>query len=183
MKKPFVIAGLAATIGLAGLGAGVAHAATSSSDSNNPMSSLVDAIATKFNLDKTQVQQVFDEQKTKMDAEREQEVKDELAQLVTDGKLTQAQSDAITTKRAELEKEREANRDSFKDKTAEERKSEMDTKRTELEQWAKDNGIDTQYLKYVFGHGPGGRGGHGPGGHNAPDDNTSDSSDNSSSDS
>jgi predicted phage gp36 major capsid-like protein len=183
MKKPFVIAGLAATIGLAGLGAGVAHAATSSSDSNNPMSSLVDAIATKFNLDKTQVQQVFDEQKTKMDAEREQEVKDELAQLVTDGKLTQAQSDAITAKRAELEKEREANRDSFKDKTAEERKSEMDTKRTELEQWAKDNGIDTQYLKYVFGHGPGGRGGHGPGGHNAPDDNTSDSSDNSSSDS
>lgn len=183
MKKPLVIAGLVATIGLAGLGAGVAHAATSSSDSDNPMTSLVDAIATKFNLDKTQVQQVFDDQHAQMEAEREQAVKDELAELVKDGKITQAQSDAITAKRAELQKEREANRDSFKDKTAEERKTEMEAKRTEIEQWAKDNGIDTQYLKYVFGHGPGGRGGHGPFGHGGPDEDKSSSSDSSSSDS
>lgn len=176
MKKPFVIAGIATTIGLASLGAGVANAATSTSDTDtNPMSSLVDKIATKFNLDKTQVQQVFDEQKTEMDAEREQKAKEDLAQLVTDGKLTQAQSDAITAKRAELDKTREANRDSMKDKTADERKTAMEAERTALEQWAKDNGIDTQYLKYVFGHGPGGHGGPGGPRGEKPSDNSDDS--------
>lgn len=169
MKKILAIAGIATTIGLAGLGAGVAHAAATSTNdnTNHPMSKLVDAIATKFNLDKSQVQQVFDDQKAAMDAERDDQVKDELAQLVKDGKLTQTQADAITAKRAELEKNREANRDTMKDKTASERKTAMEAERTALEQWAKDNGIDTQYLKYVFGHGPGGPGG--PGGHRGED--------------
>ena len=178
MKKQFVAAAVATTVGLAGLGAGVANAATSDASSTNPMSSLVDALSTKFNLDKTQVQAVFDEQKTMREAEREQEVKDELTQLFKDGKLTQAQSDSITAKRAELQKEREANKESFKDKTAAERKTARETKRTELETWAKDNGIDTQYLKYVFGHGPGGRGHHGGPRGDGPDDaNKSTSSD------
>ncbi len=44
----------------------------------------------------------------------------------------------------------------MKDKTDEERKSAMEAKRTELEQWAKDNNIPMQYLR-----GSGGPGGHG----------------------
>ena len=158
MKKHLVVAGIATAVGITGLtGIGVANAATDTS-STNPMSSLVDAIATKFNLSKSDVQKVFDEQHTKMEADREARIKDEVAQLVTDGKLTQDQADKINAKRAELEKEREAAKSSDSTKTRAEMKSERDAKRTELETWAKDNGIDSAYLRYVFGGGHG----HGP---------------------
>jgi hypothetical protein len=52
-------------------------------------------------------------------------------------------------------------------------KTEMDAKRTALETWAKENGIDSQYLRYVFGghHGHGG-----PGGMRGGDDSTTDTS-------
>lgn len=163
INKALAIAGVTASVAAAGLvGMGAASAATTSTTSNNPMSSLVTAIAEKFNLKTSDVQAVFDEQRTAMEAEREAEVKTELAELVKDGKLTQAQSDAITTKRAELEKEREANRvsDQSSTKTDAERKTEMETRKTELDSWLKEQGIDTQYAYLVMG---GGRG-HGPGG-------------------
>lgn len=162
MKKHLAIAATAATIGLAGLGAGVAHAATTDSTKTDRMSSLVDKIATKFNLNKTEVQQVFDTQKTEMQAERETQVKADIAKLVTDGKITQAQADAINTKRAELEKTREANKDTMKNATKDERKAAMDEHKTDLEAWAKQNNIDSQYLRYVMG------GGHGHGGPGGP---------------
>lgn len=170
MKKPLLIAGVVSTIGLAGLGAGVAQAATSSDSDKAPMSGLVDAIATKFNLDKTQVQQVVDEQRTQMEAEREEKIKSQLNTLVKDGKITQAQADAITTKRAELHKEREANKDSADDKTAAERKTDREAKKTALETWAKEQGIDSKYLRYVFGHGHGGPGMRGDKPADVPDD-------------
>jgi len=162
MKKQLVVAGIVAGIATAGvMGVGIANAAAdTSTTTTNPMSSLVDAIASKFNLNKTEVQAVFDAQRTQMEANREATVKKEVAQLVTDGKITQAQADKINAKRAELQKEREANKDTVSTKTREEMKTEMDAKRTELEQWAKDNGISTDYLRYVFG---GGRGHGGPG--------------------
>jgi competence protein ComGC len=165
MRKHLAIAATAATIGLAGIGAGVAHAATSSSATNtDPMSSLVDAIATKFNLNKNDVQQVFDTQKAQRDADRETKIKAEVAQLVTDGKITQAQADLINEKRAELQKQRETDKTSFDSMTDTERKTAMDKKRTDLESWAKQNNIDTQYLRYAMG------GGHGHGGPGGPRD-------------
>lgn len=158
MKKSLIAASVAAAIGTAGVIGVTAVNAATTTDTTNPMSSLVEAVASKFNLNKTEVQAVFDEQKTKMEAERETKVKEEVAQLVTDGKITQAQADKINAKRAELQKEREANKDAASTKTREEMKTEMDTQRTELEKWATDNGISTDYLRYVMG------GGHGPGG-------------------
>lgn len=158
MKKQLIAASLAAAVGVTGLvGVGVANAATTTNGSG-PMSGLVSAIATKFNLKASDVQAVFDEQHTKMQAEREAEITKQVAQLVTDGKITQAQADKINAKRAEITKEREAAKDSATTKTRAEMKTEMEAKRTELETWAKENGIDTQYLRFVMG------GGHGPGG-------------------
>jgi ribosomal protein L19E len=162
MKKHLVIAATAATIGLAGLSAGVAHAATTDSTTKtDPMSSLVDKIATKFNLNKTEVQQVFDAQKTERQAERETEVKADVAKLVADGKITQAQADLINAKRAELQKQHESNKAGRQGTGNSERKAAMEKQKTELEAWAKQNGIDAQYLRYVMGggHGHGGSGG------------------------
>lgn len=161
MKKQLAIAGLVAGIATAGItGVGIASAATTSTSSTNPMSSLVDAIASKFNLNKSDVQAVFDQQKAKNEADRETKVKEEVAQLVKDGKITQAQADKINAKRAELEKQREADRTTNQNLSETDRKAKMEAERTALEQWAKDNGISTDYLKYVHG---GGRGHGGPG--------------------
>ena len=170
MKKQLIIAGVVASTSIAGLaGVQIANAVTNSSDGDaDPMSSLVNALATKFKLNKADVQKVVDEQHAKMQAEREQRVKDQVSALVTDGKLTQAQADKINTKRAELDKEREANRTAGQNLTAEQRQAKrqemqtkMETKKAELTTWLKDNGIDEQYAYLLMG----GRGGHGgPGG-------------------
>lgn len=173
MKKKLLTAAAVATIGVAGLGTGAAFAVSDSDGSSDPMSSLVSAIATKFNLKTSEVQAVFDEQRSTMEAEREQEVKDKVAALVKDGKLTQAQADKINAKRAELKAAREADRDSMQDKTADERKTAMETKKTELDKWLSDNDIDDDYAYLLMG---GGRG-HGPGGPGmgGPRDESSDS--------
>lgn len=129
MKKYLVAAGIIAATGAAGLtGLAVANAATDTS-ANNPMSSLVDAIAKKFNLNTSDVQAVFDEQKSTMDTQREQDNKDQVAQLVTDGKLTQAQADAINAKRTELKSQMDANRTADQSLSESDRKAKMDTQK------------------------------------------------------
>ena len=101
MKKVIIASSIAA-LGVTGLAGGAVFATANSTSGTDPMSGLVSAIATKFNLKKDDVQKVFDEQRTQMETQREKEVKDQVAQLVKDGKLTQAQADKINAKRAEL---------------------------------------------------------------------------------
>lgn len=164
MKKQLVIASAVATLGLAGLAGGAAFATSQSDTGTN---SLVNAIATKFNLKTADVQAVFDANKAQMHAEREQQVKNQVAQFVKDGKLTQAQADKINAKRAELEKAREAERaadqnltESQRQAKREQMRTQMDAKKAELDTWLKDNGIDAQYRYLLMsGHG------HGHGGH------------------
>lgn len=154
MRKALVISGIVGTVGLAGVAsAATVAAATDTTKSGDHMSSLVEEIASKFSLDKTKVQAVFDEQREAHQAEREQETKERLATAVTEGKLTQAQADMITAKQAEMKTFME----SLKDKTEDERHAAMDTKRDELKKWAQDNSIPEEYFH------PGGRG-HGPSG-------------------
>ncbi len=152
MKKHILAAGVASVIGITGIGAGVAHAATANS-TDSPRANMVDAIASRFNLDKNEVGKAFDEQHEKMKSERDQQITDKVAQLVSDGKLTQTQADAINGKRAELAAQREANRDTFHDMSADERKAKMEAQRTALEKWAEENNIADEYLRYVTGQG------------------------------
>jgi len=142
---------------------GLASAATTSSTSGQ---SLVDKLASKFNLNKDDVQKVFDEDRSAHEAERAAEVKTQLDQLVKDGKITQAQEDKLIAKGKELQTQREANRDSMKDKTDAERKAAMDAERTAFTKWLSDNGIAEEYGRLIMGgHGRhGGPGSHGPDG-------------------
>jgi hypothetical protein len=159
MKKTLLAAGIIATTGIAGItGVAAAHAQSGTASSNaNPMDSLVQAISSKFNLNQADVQKVFDSQRSQMQQEREAEIKDEIAQLVKDGKLTQAQADKLNAKRTDLEKEREANRTANSSLSASERRAKMDEQRTELDTWLSDNSIDTQYGYLLMGgHGHGG---------------------------
>ena len=171
MKKHLAIIGAVTAISTAGLvGVGVANAA-SSSNGTDRMSGLVDAIASKFKLNKADVQSVFDQQHSQMQADRDAEVKAQVTQLVKGGKLTQAQADALNTKRAELQKEREANRTSDQNLTRDQRKAKMDEQRTATDAWLKSQGIDTQYGYLLMG----GRG-HGHGGPRGDVDKTDSSS-------
>ena len=164
LTKSLIVASVVGTFGLGGLAtAGVANAESSAGSSTDPMSSLVEKIASTFHIDKTKVQSLFDEDRTTRQAEREKQQATELQKLVDAGTITSAQKTAIEAKLAALKKEREADRDTMKNLTADERKAKMDEKRTELESWAKEQGIDLAKLKGILGGGHGGPGGRGGG--------------------
>lgn len=132
--------------------------AQESTSVSNPMASLVQKIADKFGLNKDDVQAVFDQSREEMQAARQAEYESKLSQLVSDGKLTEAQKQLILSKHAQMQANRETDRTTMKEMTATERKAAMEAKRTELETWASQNGIDLQYLMFGQGKGFGGRG-------------------------
>ena len=165
--------------GIAAAGLGAAYAADNGN--GNPMSGVVSAIAKKFNLNEADVQAVFDEQRSKMEVQREQnrqqnqarhqtEFESRLAGLVSAGKLTQAQADAIKAKHSELQSWRDEQMAALKNKTGQERKTAVETLRQEqkekidaLKRWAAGQGISEEYLP-LCGMGGEGRGmGHGRG--------------------
>lgn len=174
VSKKVMLTGAAVTaITMAGGGAALASADTTSS-STSGQTSIVDKIASKFGLDKSKVQAVFDENRAEHEADATKRVTADLDKLVSSGKITSAQEKLILDKRAELQSQRDANRDSMQSKTPAERKAAMQAERTSLEQWAKDNNIPTQYLHFVFG-GPHGMGMHVP---DANDSNTASTTNN-----
>ncbi len=168
MSKKLMITGATMVAGLGGLASvGLVSAATTSTSGQ---SSIIDKIASKFNLNKDEVKAVFDEEHAAREAEMTAKADTELSQLVTDGKITAEQKDKIIAKRTELQKQREADRTAMESKTDAERKTAMEARKTELDKWASDNGIDTQYMRYVMGGGRGGHGHGGPGGDFKPSD-------------
>lgn len=157
MKKNLIIAATAATLSLGAIAPVGLSLAAHAQTGTTTGTSIVDRIASKFNLNKTDVQKVFDEERKARDAERAQTEKDELAALVKAGTLTQVQADKITAKRAELKAAMDADRTAMQSKTEAERKAAMDAKKAELDKWAADNGIDAKYLLPAHGgRGPGG---------------------------
>lgn len=158
-----LIAGAMAGIGTAAAGIG---STVSAANSTNGADSLVDKMATKFNLNKDEVQAVFDENRSEKESERSQKINDSLAQAVKDGKLTQEQADALTSKIKELKESFDSKRQEFQDLSEEDRKSAMESKRTELEKWLADNNIPEEYARLIH-MGKGGGPGRGQGNGNA----------------
>ena len=125
---------------------------------NNTDDTLAGRIATKFNLNKDDVQKVVtdyrSEQRTAHQADHHKKLEERLTQAVKDGKITEAQK----TKILDYLKSQQSFFDSLKDKSEADRKTAMEAHRSEVKKWAADNGIDEQY---VLGMGPG-RGHMGP---------------------
>jgi hypothetical protein len=159
VKRSLLVGAAIATVGASSLGlAGVASADTASSSSEG--TSIVDKIASKFNLSKDEVQAVFDEDRESRQAEREAEQKEKLAAAVSDGTLTQAQADHITAALAEIKTLRgDSEPRTESDETRQAIKEKMDA----LRSWAEENDIDMRDL--MIG-GPHGGGGPGPRGDN-----------------
>jgi len=152
VRKGLLAALTVATIGAGVVGAGTVAAAQATTASESPMSSLVSAIATKFNLNPSEVQQVFDEHRTEMRDERHQAMADRVAAAVTKGTITQEQADKITAKMQEMK----GFMDTLRDKTPEERRAAMKTQLVNLKEWVATNNIPLSALPL----GPQDRNGH-----------------------
>ena len=72
-----------------------------------------------------------------------------LTQAVTDGKLTQAQADLITSKMTELQASMEAERATLQSLTPEQMKTKMEAKKAELSAWATANNIPEEFLRFA----------------------------------
>lgn len=148
MNKKYLLYAIIPAIALTSFGA-VAYA--SQEQNENPMAGLVSAIAKKFNLQESDVQTVFNEyretKQTQMQARRDENMADALKKVVTDGKITQAQSDLITAKKAEVDAAVKTLIGSSKTKV--EVKTETKKIFDALSQWAKDNNIDQKYLRFI----------------------------------
>ncbi len=129
-------------------------------EGQGPMSSLVEKIATKFNLNKDDVQEIFDEDRKAHQTEMKANYEKKLSDAVASGKITEAQKALILQKHMEMQSTHIANMESMKNLSQDARKAHFEKEKTALDAWAKENGIDTQYL---FGLGGKGHRGHGPG--------------------
>lgn len=160
MNKKIISYAILPVLGLAVLGAGTTFAA-SNSKQEKPMEALVSALATKFNLNSTDVQTVVDqvmtERRATMEAEHTKAFTDRINKAVADKKLTQDQANKIIAK----EKELKASMADLKGKTETERQTAMKEQVASLKQWATDNNIPQGYLMF-------GIGGKGFGHHRAP---------------
>lgn len=154
-KKSVIAAAIVATLGMGAFGASSAFAASNTTEGHNRMQNLVTAIAEKFNLSESDVQAVFDEQRTAMQEQRQENAAEHLAQAVEDGKLTQAQADAITANMASQKTFFE----SLKDMTQEERQDALKANAESQKAWAEENNLPKPFAPM---HGPQGRG---PGAH------------------
>lgn len=160
ISKKQIAFGSTAALAVALLVGGGAYSAKAASTPGTQMSSLVQKIAQKFGVPQADVQAVFDAERQEHMRQMQAQAEQRLTDLVTAGKITQAQKDLIVAKQKALQTKRQVYFEAMQGKTQAERKAAMEAQRTELEAWAKTNGIDMQYL--MFGHGKGGhRGGVG----------------------
>ena len=144
-------------------------------EDNAQRNSIIERIASRFNLKVDDVQKVFDESRQERQSEMAKIQEEKLAKLVSDGKITEDQKKAILEKCEKIRTEREVdqNRGNMQGMTAEERQSarasrqvEMQKQRSEMEQWLEQNGIDKNLISEIGmlgGIGRGGEGGFGRG--------------------
>lgn len=137
-KKTLLMSAAATTVGVA-MFAGVASAQTP--NNGIEQQSLVEKIAQTFNLDKNEVQKVFDEAKSEREAKHQQKIEAKLTKAVEAGKITAEQKAAILDKLQGFRSYME----SIKDKPREERKELMKAKHEELKKWAEEQGLDKYF--------------------------------------
>ncbi len=118
------------------------------------------ALATRFNLNVTDVQTFLEEQhqlhKTEMMADMQAKMSERLDKAVADGKITAAQKVAIVAKWQEMKTKMEA----LKDASDEDRRAAMKTFHEELKTWAEANDIDMKWIAGEPMRGHMGRGMH-----------------------
>lgn len=164
-NKHKLITGLAAAAILAGGASTLPNALAAESSTTTPFSSLVVKIATKFNLNQSEVQAVFDDEhaarKSEMQTKMKEKTEERLTEAVESGDLTQVQKDLITAKQAEAQTKMD---EIQKIEDQGDRQAAIAQYHADLTKWAADNDISARWLMRFGGPGEG-MGGHGMRGH------------------
>ncbi len=140
-----LIAGALTAVGLATT-FGLKTVLAQSSNSNK--SSLVDKISSTFNLDRAEVQKVFDQDRQERNAKQEANFEKRLNSAVAEGKLTKLQADELKSKLAELKKFKE----DLKEMSEVERHQALKSKQDELKKWLEENNIPEEYTGFLQAH-------------------------------
>lgn len=141
MKKKIIIPLLAvAIVGIGAFGISQVHAQSNGS----PASGLVSAIAQKFNLDQNQLQLFVASYRQQ---NRQVRLQTRLDRLVSQGKITQAQKQAILTEIASLKTKYNLN--SLGTMTPQEKRQAFQNAHSEFKTWAQSQGINLP----LFGRG------------------------------
>ncbi len=148
-KMMLPVALFAATVGTVGMGVSLASA-------HQGNSGMAAKVASQFNLNQSEVEQFFSQNREEMQKEREAKHEAELQKLVDEGKLTLTQKAALIAKRAEMKGAHEANNESKQVMSQDERKALHEERKAEMDAWFQSQGIDPTVLP--FG---GKNGGHG----------------------
>lgn len=131
---------------------------TASADTPDHRTSLIEQIASQFNLNKDDVQHVFDEERAARQEEATARLEARLSQAVANGTITEDQKAAILAKHEEWQKERAAHAEARRTMTPEERREDAEKRRDEMRTWAKEHSIPEGLIGIragMFGHGNG----------------------------
>lgn len=154
----------ALTVGLLVAGSLITAKNISADQEDNPTTSLVAKISQKFNLNQNDVQSVFSEYHQERQSQRVSQLETRLTQAVSDGKISDSQKQAILAKIQENQADREPGH--MRDLSSEQRQSEMENRRNEMDTWLQSIGLDIDTFHELVGMGQGnGRGGNGRGRH------------------
>lgn len=155
MKNKIILPGVIAV----GILAIAIFAASPSFAQDTTTNTLVQRIAQRFNLSEDDVQAEFDSFHDQRRAERFAIFADRLDELVSDGKLTTEQKDAILEKHEEAQNKTE----SLKDLDPSERHDQMDAIHEEMKTFMENLGVDLPGMGPMLMKGKGGPGPHGEG--------------------
>jgi hypothetical protein len=148
MTKKTILTVAAVSVLSGGLVVATTAFAQTSASGQNGIPSLVQEIANKFHLNTSDVQSVFDQHRQVAQSKMEANYETYLDNLVKDGKITDAQKQLILNKHNDLI----GKKTNFKNMTPAERRAQMQASRQDLQNWAKQNNINLQYLR-PFGPG------------------------------
>lgn len=112
---------------------------------------VVQKLAERFGLDVDDVESVFEEERANRHAEMLTKFEDRLSEAVENGKITEAQKQAIIDKHEEMESRMEE----LRNLSPEERKTKMDAWHSELKAWAESQNIDLPFMEFGKGFGKG----------------------------
>jgi hypothetical protein len=149
MTKKILVPAIALAIGSSiALGGTYARA---QSESTNYYPPIVQKVADKFGLNVNDVQKVFDQERAEHKSIMVNRLEGRLAQLVSEGKLTETQKNALLQKHKQLLEQKKAGLESLRNMTPEERKAKHEKMNAEWQAWTKENGIDPSILGGKFG--------------------------------
>lgn len=149
-KKILVPTAAALMIGLGVFGVGQISA-----QSDDMHSTMIQKLSQKLGISEDKINSAFEQIHSERKSERKAFLEQKLNQAVNDGKVTDAQKQAILNKFSEM-KDFKVDKDSFKNMTAEQRRNAMQQKKQEMESWAAQNGLSLEILHELMGHGRGG---------------------------